>query len=82
MDEFQNETRHKIWVQDLINNTSDGGIIAEQLEGALDDWANTTAIDYDSLHSRVKLSLQSKVRTRHQVVDREQSAVHAELLMK
>ena len=82
MDEFQNVTnKRKIWVQHLSNNMSNGGITTEQLEKAL-DWANTTAIDYDSLHSRVKLSLQSKVRTRHQVVDREQSAVHVELLMK
>ena len=53
MDEFQNVTRRKIWVQHLANNTSDGGITTEQLEKAL-DWANTTTIDYDSLHSKSK----------------------------
>ena len=72
LDEFQNVTRRKIWVQHLANNTSDGGITTEQLEKAL-DWANTTAIDYDSLHSRVKLYIHSKVQKRHQVVDGEQS---------
>ena len=72
MDEFQNATRRKIWVQHLANNTSDGGITKEQLERAL-DWANTTTIDYDSLHSIVKLYIQSKVQKRHQAVDGEQT---------
>ena len=70
MDEFQNITRRKIWVQHLANNTSDGGITTEQLERAL-DWANTTTIEYDSLHSRVKLYIQCKVQKRHNVVGQQ-----------
>ena len=77
MDEFQNVTRRKIWVQHhLANNMSDGGITTEQLERAL-DWANTaTIIDYDRLHSRVKFYIQSKVHKRHYVVVGEQSALN------
>ena len=74
MDEFQNVTRRKIWVQHLANNTSDGGITTEQLERAL-DWAKTTAIDYDSLHSRVKIYIQSKVQKRHHVAVGQQSTL-------
>ena len=74
MDEFQNVTRRKIWVQHhLANNMSDGGITTEQLERAL-DWANTATIDYDRLHSRVKFYIQSKVQRRHHVDEEQQSA--------
>ena len=42
LDEFQNHvTKHKIWVQHLTNNKSNGGMTTEQLERALVDWANT-----------------------------------------
>ena len=75
MDEFQNVTRRKIWVQHLANNTSDGGITTEQLERAL-DWANTTVIDYDSLYARVKLYIQSKVQKRHHVAVGQQSTLN------
>ena len=74
MDEFQNVTRRKIWVQHLTNNTSDGGITPNQLERAL-GWANTATIDYDRLHSRVKLYIQRKVHKRHYVVG-EQTALN------
>ena len=58
--------------KNIANNTSDGGITTEQLERAL-DWANTTTIDYDSLHSRVKLYIQRKVQKRHHVVGEQSS---------
>ena len=72
LDDFKNITRRKIWVQLLTNNTSDGNITAKQLKSAL-DWANTATIDYDRLHSRVKLYIHKKIQKKYQV-DGEQSA--------
>ena len=75
LDDFQNVTRRKIWVQHLTNNTSDGNITKKQLKRAL-DWANTAIIDYDRLHSRVKLYIQSKIQKRYHVVEGQQSALN------
>ena len=66
LNDFQNITRHKIWVQHLTNNTSDGNITAKKLKSAL-DWVNTATIDYDRLYSRVKLYVHRQIQKRYHV---------------